>query len=178
MGACPFLTAAMSSCIVLIEDLKTGVPGISAFGGVWTGRGLIPSFIGRLEGIGPPRLSPRFGEAGGEAGPPDDEVDPVKSRKAGTPGGLFDGVGCEPPVGGILICGLIGLDPLSESEGLVGSAMFAQRDTNTRITHELHERFVTFVPISVFVSGLFHCQINSTIVIYVFHADVDNLADL
>ena len=36
MGACPFLTAAMSSCIVLIEDLKTGAPGISVFGGVWT----------------------------------------------------------------------------------------------------------------------------------------------
>lgn len=38
VGACPFLMAAMSSCIVLIEDLKTGSPpvggAVSAFGGV------------------------------------------------------------------------------------------------------------------------------------------------
>ena len=173
----------MSSCIVLIEDLKTGAPGVSAFGGVWTGgvtgdgdaeggfsfmsglgwgsciggleggmdtAGPAPSFVGRLGGMGPPRLGP--------------------------------------PVGGILICGLIGLaEPLGvglavkgliASEGFVGSAMFTQRDTNTRITHELHESFVTFVPIGVFVSGLLHCQINSTIVVNVFHTNVDNLAEL
>ena len=29
--------AVISSCIVLIEDLKIGAPGISAFGRVWTG---------------------------------------------------------------------------------------------------------------------------------------------
>ncbi len=35
--------------------------------------------------------------------------------------GPVDGeVGCEPPAGGILICGLIGLDV---SEGFIGSAM-------------------------------------------------------
>jgi len=71
------------------------------------GAGLIPSFMGRLGGIGPPRLSPRFGEAGGEAGPPDDGID------------------CR-PAGGILICGLIGLDELGRSDGLVGSAMWSR----------------------------------------------------
>ena len=126
--------------------MKTGAPGISAFGGAWTGgvtggaeggfsftsglgcgpcisglgggvgppageagAGLIPSFMGRLEGMGPP----------------DDGVDPVKSRKAGTLEGLFDGVDCG-PAGGILICGLIGLDELGKFDGLVGSAMWSR----------------------------------------------------
>lgn len=83
-------------------DLRKGV-----------GAGLIPSFMGRLGGIGLPV---------GEADPPDDGVDPVKSRKVGTPRGLFDGVDCE-PAGGILICGLIGLAELGASESFVGSAI-------------------------------------------------------
>ena len=80
--------------------------------GKGVGAGLIPSFTGRLGGIGPPvGLS---ADKAGEAGPPD------------------DGANCE-PAGGILICGLIGLaepfgpeltvEGLGASESFVGSAI-------------------------------------------------------
>jgi hypothetical protein len=114
-----------------------------------------------------------MGRLGG-MGPPDDGVDC----------GLADG---------ILICGLIGLGELGKSDGLVGSAMceivrelarMAQRAGYNFSTE--HISFYVLGEITVPVLGslclpalghLFHCQINSTIVIYIFHTDVDNLAD-
>ncbi len=124
--------AATSSCIVLIEDLKTGgAPGVSAFGGAWTGDGAGGAegglgCTGGLEagaGAGPPTgLSADLpaGEVGkaGEAGAG------LTSSFIGRLGGIDPkaGPGIGPPAGGILICGLIGLDP-PRSDGFVGSAM-------------------------------------------------------
>ena len=89
------------------------------------GDGPILSFMGKLAGIGPGAglgvgmPAGLSADKAGETGPPADGVDPVKSREAGTPGGLFDGVVCW-PIGDTLICGLIGL---GESDGLIGSGI-------------------------------------------------------
>ncbi len=116
----------MSSCIVLIEDLKTGAPGISAFGGAWTGGGAGggesgfnftsglgwgPCVDGLGAGVGPPKL----GEAGAEL------IPSFMGRLEGM--GPPNGGDVWELAGGTLICGLIGLNPLGESEGLVGSAI-------------------------------------------------------
>ena len=114
--------------------MKTGAPGVSAFGGVWIGDG-----AGGGEG--------GFGFTSGlDCGPPIGGLGKGRGAKSalsfmGRLGGIDppDDGGVWRLVGGTLICGLIGLDELDASEGFVGSAMFTQRDTSTRIVHELHE---------------------------------------
>jgi len=114
-GACPFLTAATSSCIVLIDDLKTGGDGVSDFGG---GGGTAPAGGtggAKTDGGGSIFLSEGEGAApDGFGGKP--AVSPI-GKLGGT--GPFEEEGSG-PAGGIFIWGLIGFDPL-ESDGLVGS---------------------------------------------------------
>ena len=124
-GASPFLAAVMSSCIVLIDDLKTGGAG-STLGPGGGGGILGPGSVGNAEGIGGLGFGSNRGGGMPTGGGLGKEV--VGTGVAPSFVGKLGGGGCPAGPGcwlsgGTLIWGLIGLGP-PRPEGFVRSAIW------------------------------------------------------